>query len=109
MRAPTPEKTCSAIEINGLVEKHVRQLLPALQAAFRLWAMNGLSVTESSQVLNISPSALKSRISRARHRLVYLLQQSLEISGTALLFGKRTSTTRCHRPPIALLEGSPHS
>jgi RNA polymerase sigma-70 factor, ECF subfamily len=91
---PDPEKTCSAIEINGLVEKHVRQLPPALQAAFRLRAMNGLSVTESSQVLNISPSAFKSRISRARHRLVYLLQQSLGISGTALMFGERSHLVR---------------
>jgi RNA polymerase sigma-70 factor (ECF subfamily) len=91
---PDPEKTRSAIEINGLVEKHVRQLPPALQAAFRLRAMNGLSVTESSQALNISPRALKSRISRARRRLVYLLRQSLEISGTALLFGERSHLVR---------------
>lgn len=91
---PDPEKTCSASEIIGLVDKLVRQLPPALQAAFRLRAMNGLSVTESSQVLNISPSAFKSRISRARHRLVHLLQQSLEISGTALLFGKRSHLVR---------------
>jgi RNA polymerase sigma-70 factor, ECF subfamily len=91
---PDPEKTCSAIEINGLVEKHVRELSPALQTAFRVRAMNGLSVTESSQVLNISPSAFKSRISRARHRLVYLSQQSLEISRTALLFGKRSHLVR---------------
>jgi RNA polymerase sigma-70 factor, ECF subfamily len=91
---PDPQKTCSAIEINGLVEKHVRQLPPALQAAFRLRAMNGLSVTESSQVLNISPSAFKSRIARARRRLVHLLRQSLEISGTALLFGERSHLVR---------------
>jgi len=91
---PDPENACSTLETNGLVEQHVRQLPPALQAAFRLRAIDGLSVAESSRALGISISAFKSRISRARHRLVYLLQQSLKISGTGLLFGERSHLMR---------------
>jgi RNA polymerase sigma-70 factor (ECF subfamily) len=79
---PDPEKTCAAIEINELVEEHARQLSPALQAAFRLRAMNGLSVTESSQALGISANTFKSRFLRARRKLVRAFQRSLEISAT---------------------------
>jgi RNA polymerase sigma-70 factor (ECF subfamily) len=79
---PDPEKTCAAIEIKELVEEHARQLSPALQAAFRLRAMNGLSVTESSQVLGISANTFKSRFLRARRKLVGAFRRSLGISAT---------------------------
>ena len=69
---PDPENTCAAIEFNVLVEEHVRQLSPALQAAFRLRAMNGLSSTESSQALGIWENAFRSRFLRARRKLVCL-------------------------------------
>src|SRR5208282_5179638 len=63
---PDPERLCAATEINALVEEHVRQLPAALQTAFRLCSLDGLSAAESSQALGISTSAFKSRISRAR-------------------------------------------
>jgi RNA polymerase sigma-70 factor (ECF subfamily) len=77
---PDPEKTCAATEIHGLVEEHARQLSPALQAAFRLRAINGLSVTESSQALGIPANTFKSRFFRAQRKLACGLQQSLEMS-----------------------------
>jgi RNA polymerase sigma-70 factor (ECF subfamily) len=86
---PDPERTCAEVEINALVEENVRQLPPALQAAFRLHAMNGISGPESSKALGISPSAFKSRIFRARGKLACGLQRSLAISAMALVFGKR--------------------
>jgi RNA polymerase sigma-70 factor, ECF subfamily len=74
---PDPEKIFAAIEINALVEKHVRQLPPRLRAAYRLRATNSLSAAESSQVLGIPASAVKSQISRARRSLVCGLQRTL--------------------------------
>jgi DNA-directed RNA polymerase specialized sigma24 family protein len=66
---PDPEKRYTEIELNARVEEHVNQLSPALQAAFRLYAINGISGTESSKALAISPGAFKSRIFRARLKL----------------------------------------
>jgi RNA polymerase sigma-70 factor (ECF subfamily) len=85
---PDPEKTCAAIEINALVEEHARQLSPALQAAFRLRAINGLSITESSEALGISENAFKSRFFRAQRKVACGLRQSLEISAIARVFGR---------------------
>jgi RNA polymerase sigma factor (sigma-70 family) len=73
---PDPEKIYAAIEINTLVEEHVRQLTPALQAAYRLRAIKGLSAAQSSQALGIPVNAFKSRIFHARRKLANALQQS---------------------------------
>ena len=74
---PDPEKTCAAIEINGLVEQHVRKLQPELQEAYRLHAIKGLPATESCRLLGIPASAFKSRVFRARRKLAGGLQQSV--------------------------------
>ena len=66
---PDPEKLYAETELNARVEEHVSQLPPALQAPFRLYAINGISGPESSKVLGISPNAFKSRIFRARLKL----------------------------------------
>ncbi len=73
---PNPERLCAAMEIQALVEKHVRRLPPALAAAFRLGAMDGLSAAEASRALGISVSTFKSRIFRARRKLAGVLQRS---------------------------------
>jgi DNA-directed RNA polymerase specialized sigma24 family protein len=86
---PDPEKIYAAIEINALIEEHVRRLPPGLQAAFRLRAINGLSAAQSSRVLGISASAFKSRFFRARAKVASALQQSLAISAIALVLERR--------------------
>jgi DNA-directed RNA polymerase specialized sigma24 family protein len=86
---PDPEKLCATREINALVEEHVRQLPPRLQAAFRLRATQGLSDAEARQALGISLGAFKSRMFRARRRLIGGLQQSLGANINALPSGRR--------------------
>ena len=73
---PDPEKLCAATELSALVERHLRQLPPALRTALRLAAIDGLSVAEASRALGISVSTFKSRTFRARRRLAIVLQQS---------------------------------
>jgi RNA polymerase sigma-70 factor, ECF subfamily len=85
---PGPEELYRAMETNALVEQHVRQLTPAMQAAFRLWAIKGLSTTESSEALGISANTFKSRVLRARRKLASELQQSLELGAIALVLRK---------------------
>jgi len=67
---PDPERLYAETELRARVEKHVSRLPPALQAPFRLCAINGISGPESSKALGISPSAFKSRVFRARLKLV---------------------------------------
>jgi RNA polymerase sigma-70 factor (ECF subfamily) len=86
---PDPEKICAEMEINALVQEHVRQLPPALRAAIRLRAIYGFSAREAGQELGIPASAVKSGIFRARRKLAHGLQQSLEISASAPVFGRR--------------------
>jgi RNA polymerase sigma-70 factor, ECF subfamily len=74
---PDPEKLCAAFEINAIVAKHVRRLAPALRAAFQVRLLDGLSTTESSRALGIRVSTLKSRIFRARRKLVSGLDKPL--------------------------------
>jgi RNA polymerase sigma-70 factor (ECF subfamily) len=66
---PDPEKLYAETELIARVEDHVSQLPPALQAPFRLYAIEGISGPESSKALGISPSAFKSRVFRARLKL----------------------------------------
>jgi len=73
---PDPEEVYAAIEINALVEEHICELTPALQAAYRLRTISGLSAAESSQALGIPTNAFKSRIFQARRKLANALQQS---------------------------------
>lgn len=75
---PSPEKACAMNEDSALVEKHIRQLPSLLRTAFRLRATYGLSIPESSSALGIRASAYKTRLSRARKKLMHGLRQSLE-------------------------------
>jgi DNA-directed RNA polymerase specialized sigma24 family protein len=86
---PDPERLYAETELSARVEEHVSQLPPALQAAFRLYAINGISGPESSKALGISPSAFKSRIFRARLKLACGLHRSLEVSAIGLMLRKR--------------------
>jgi RNA polymerase sigma-70 factor, ECF subfamily len=86
---PDPERIYAEMEINALVEEHVLQLPPALQAAFRLRAIYGFSANEASQALDIPASAVKSQIFRARRRLARGLQPSPEIIASVPVVGRR--------------------
>jgi RNA polymerase sigma-70 factor, ECF subfamily len=73
---PDPEKLCSCAEINGFVEKEIQKLPKKIQRAFRLCVIDGLSTKESSRVLGINKSALKSRMFRARRKLTDAFRRS---------------------------------
>jgi RNA polymerase sigma-70 factor (ECF subfamily) len=91
---PDPEKIHAEIEINALIEEHIRQLSPPLQAAFRLLAICGLSAKEAGQALGIPASAVKSQIFRARRRLACKLRQLPEISASVPAFVRPSHATR---------------
>ena len=80
---PNPEKICAAIEVNALLERHSLRLTPRLRAALRVSA-SGLSCQEAGQALGIAANAFKSRLARARQKLMDALQGSMETKTSAL-------------------------
>lgn len=64
-----PETDCSKRQLNDLLDKQLLQLRPSLNVAFRLCAIHGFSLRESSQALGISVSAVKARLFWARRML----------------------------------------
>jgi RNA polymerase sigma-70 factor (ECF subfamily) len=75
---PDPEKIYVASEMKALFEEQLQRLPRRLQAAYQLYAVQGLSVAESSQALGIQACTLKSRVFRARRTLARGMRDSLE-------------------------------
>jgi len=68
-----PERELLSDEARRQMDKAVNQLAPNLRAAFLLRDVEGLSTFEAAEVLGLSETALKTRLSRARLRLRELL------------------------------------
>jgi RNA polymerase sigma-70 factor (ECF subfamily) len=68
-----PETEMMSSEARAYMDKAVDQLPPTLRAVFLLRDIEGLSTEETSQVLDLSEAAVKTRLSRARLRLRELL------------------------------------
>jgi RNA polymerase sigma-70 factor (ECF subfamily) len=80
-----PETEMMSTEARAYMNRAVEQLPTTLRTVFLLRDIEGLSTEETSQVLNISEAAVKTRLSRARMRLRELL---------TVYFGERMSTQR---------------
>jgi RNA polymerase sigma-70 factor, ECF subfamily len=75
--APNPEEICATTELNVLIEDEIRELPPRVQAAFRLREIEEFSITEAARALGIRETALKSRVLRARRKVVRGLRKQL--------------------------------
>jgi RNA polymerase sigma-70 factor (ECF subfamily) len=64
-----PERELMSMEARAYLDQAVEALPPNLRVAFLLRDIEGLSTRETSEVLNLSESAVKTRLSRARLRL----------------------------------------
>ena len=67
--APNPEQLYGASELRDILIKTIEELRPVLRAVFVLQDIEGLSTAETAEVLNLSQSAVKSRLLRARLQL----------------------------------------
>jgi RNA polymerase sigma-70 factor (ECF subfamily) len=67
--APNPEESYDLRQRQGKVSRAIHRLGPTLLAPFRMQMKHGWSVREISQALDISETAVKSRLYRARQRL----------------------------------------
>jgi RNA polymerase sigma-70 factor (ECF subfamily) len=67
--APNPEQLYSVSELRNILIKTIGELRPILRAVFVLQDLEGLSTDQTAEVLNLSQSAVKSRLWRARLQL----------------------------------------
>jgi RNA polymerase sigma-70 factor (ECF subfamily) len=65
----TPEESCRHAELRDLLAQQIDRLPSLIRTAFLLRDVNGFTTTESTKLLGINSSALKSRVQRARRRL----------------------------------------
>jgi len=73
--APNPEELYRASELRDILIKTLKELRPALRTVFVLRDIEGLSIHQTADVLDLSPAAVKARLCRARLQLRELLNE----------------------------------
>ncbi len=68
-RSPGPEQLCWASELRDILARAVEELRPILRVVFVLRDVEGLSIEQTAQVLNLSQEAVKARLWRVRLHL----------------------------------------
>jgi RNA polymerase sigma-70 factor, ECF subfamily len=67
--APNPEELYGACELRDILIKTLEELSPILRTVFVLRDIEGFSIDETAEVLNVSQAAVKARCRRARLQL----------------------------------------
>src|SRR5258707_6948472 len=67
--APSPEQIYGTSELRDILIKSLERLRPILRAVFVLRDIEGLSIHQTAEVLNVSQAAVKARLWRARLQL----------------------------------------
>ena len=86
---PSPEDECHNSEIQAHVGKFAAQLSPGLRRTFLLRDLQGLSISETAQLLGVSSGTVKAQLVRARVKLKHLMRGS---------HGPRNRKPRTRRP-----------
>ena len=68
-RAPNPEQLCWASELRAILVTALEEIRPILRTVFVLRDVEGLSIKETAQLLNLSQEAVKARLWRVRLQL----------------------------------------
>lgn len=90
----TPEHAAYASELRHLLEAAVDRLPDGSREVFVLREVQGLTTTETAQVLGIADDAVKTRLSRAKRALRHELTAALGDAGRAAF---QFEQTRCDR------------
>jgi RNA polymerase sigma-70 factor (ECF subfamily) len=98
--APNPEQLYSVSELRNILVKTIEELRPILRAVFVMQDLEGLSTDQTAEVLNLSQSAVKSRLWRARlqlrERLNKYFGKSAESAQAESTFYKRLVQAASH-------------
>jgi len=98
---PNAEALYSVAELRNILVKTIEELQPILRTVFVLQDLEGLSTDQTAEVLNVSQSAVKSRLWRARLQLREQLNKYFGKSGESAQVG----STFYER----LVQAAPHS
>ena len=91
---PNPEQCYSQDELQGILAKLIAHLSPAYRTVVQLHYLEGFSTDETAGALEVSPTAVKSRLRRARLQMRKLLNQYFNpVAGR-----KTNSKPADHRP-----------
>src|SRR5580693_2047918 len=98
--APNAKELYSVSELRNILLKTIEELQPILRTVFVLQDLEGLSTEQTAEVLNLSRSAVKSRLWRARlqlrERLNKYFGKSSESAQVESLFYKRLARAAPH-------------
>jgi len=67
--SPDPEQLYSRAELQNILSQALEELAPILRIVFVLRDVEGLSIKETTAILDLQPSAVKARLLRARLQL----------------------------------------
>jgi RNA polymerase sigma-70 factor (ECF subfamily) len=98
--APNPEQLYGASELQDILVKALQELRPSLRPVFVLRDIEGLSIEQTAEVLNVSRATVKARLWRARlqlrERLNKYFNQSATSAGVEFTLYKRISQASPH-------------
>lgn len=98
--SPDPERQAFGRELGALIESAVDSLGDGYREVFMLRQVQGMSTSETADVLGLSEDVVKTRFSRARHAIQRdLLDRTGAASATAFTFG----LARCDRVVAAVM------
>src|ERR1700758_2809544 len=101
-RAPNPEQLCWASELRDILARTVEELRPIWRTVFVLRDVEGLSIEQTAQVLNLSQAAVKARLWRVRLHLRVRLHRYFD-ERTTLRPGTPDPTSRVTNRIIGLV------
>ena len=74
---PSPEEQCRRSDLTENIMQLAQQLSPPLLKAFQLRHLDGLTISEMTDVLGVAEGTVKARIARARAKLRSLTRKKL--------------------------------
>lgn len=100
--APNPEELYQTSELRDILIRSLEGLRPILGIVFFLRDIEGLSEDQTAEVLDVSPSAVKARLWRARLQLRELLSEYFSKHKDPKHVGVRPETGQPHK--VGLLD-----
>jgi RNA polymerase sigma-70 factor (ECF subfamily) len=91
---PSPEDQCRNSELAAHLRKCTALLPPSLRRTFQVRVADGLSISETAQVLGVPQGTVKARLARARTNLARYMQRALEPRSRMPQRAYRTSRRR---------------
>jgi RNA polymerase sigma-70 factor, ECF subfamily len=73
---PDPEQVCRHRELSQLLDRSFRRLSPTLRRTLQLRTVQGLSIRETAQLLEVPVGTVKAQLARSRRKLREMLRMA---------------------------------